>query len=56
MNTILFHFYRLMSWLTDFELQIARGTGRNPENVQQLVREHHEYNRLIRLWEVNHGR
>lgn len=33
------YFYRTMIWLTEFELAIARSTGRNHDNIEQLQRD-----------------
>lgn len=47
MNTILRLFYSFMlAWLR-FDLAVARSTGRNPANIQQLQREISEYERLL---------
>ena len=41
------HFYRFMIAMLTLELAIARGTGRNPANVQQLQCELNEYELLL---------
>jgi hypothetical protein len=33
------YFYALMVWMSEFELAIARSTGRNPAHVRQLQRD-----------------
>lgn len=37
------NFYKIMLWLTEFELQIARSTGRCRLSIVQLTHELHEY-------------
>jgi hypothetical protein len=41
------YFYRFMIWSITLELAIARSTGRNPANVQQLQCELNEYELLL---------
>lgn len=47
MNALLRFFYTfILAWLR-FDLAVARSTGRNPANIQQLQREISEYERLL---------
>ena len=46
-------FYRVMRWLIEFELAIARSTGRNPINIRQLESELDDYRWKIILLEIN---
>jgi hypothetical protein len=46
------HFYRLMLYMTRFELAIARSTGRNTANLAQLQREELVWER--ELWNCQH--
>lgn len=53
MNRILAAFYRFLLWATDRELVIARSTGRNPANINQLQREVEEYK--LALFKLEHS-
>lgn len=43
-------FYSFMVWATEFELAIARSTGRNPENINKLQSELQKWQ--LALWEI----
>ena len=47
---LLQHFYRFMLWCLRHEIVIARSTGRNPANIQQLQREISELE--LKQWEL----
>ena len=44
------YFYRFMLWCLRHEIIIARSTGRNPANIQQLQREISELE--LKQWEL----
>ena len=44
------YFYRFMLWCLRHEIVIARSTGRNPANIQQLQREISELE--LKQWEL----
>lgn len=41
------NFYRLLLWLTEWDLDFARNTGRNPECVENLSERVQEYRTVI---------
>ena len=47
---LLHNFYRCMLWCLRHEIVIARSTGRNPANIQQLQREISELE--LKQWEL----
>ena len=53
MNTLsiwrsyLLAFYRVLLWLTEREIIIARSTGRNPANILSLRQDEDDYRRAI---------
>jgi hypothetical protein len=47
------HFYAFMLWMASFELAIARSTGRNPDNIDQLQREESKWQHELTLTEIN---
>ena len=40
-------FYRVVQWLIELELAIARSTGRNPAQIERLSIEWDEYDLLL---------
>lgn len=48
-------FYKVMRKALDIELIIARSTGRSMQSINQLSIDYREYDRLIRLYEINHN-
>lgn len=45
------YFYAVLLWLTQYELAIARSTGRNPANVAALQGEEQTWAKC--LWELD---
>ena len=43
------YFYRILYWLTDWDCDFARNTGRNPTHVAYLARQRYEWARLAWL-------
>jgi hypothetical protein len=46
------YFYEFMLWLTEFELAIAKSTGRNPEQIRALTQDRMRWLRLVQLNEI----
>lgn len=47
------YFYAFLLWMTQFELAIARSTGRNPANIEQLQREEEKWQHALLMVELN---
>ena len=41
------YFYEFMLWMLEFDLAIARSTGRDPRHINQLILERQEYELLL---------
>lgn len=46
-------FYSLLLWLAEFELAIARSTGRNPANVHALQSDVDRWQHALLMLEMN---
>lgn len=46
------YFYQMMLYLTEFELAIAKSTGRNPENIRRLTQDRMKWLREVQLTEI----
>ena len=46
-------FYRVVLWLLELELAIARSTGRNPHQIERLQQECDDYSLLIFKLRIN---
>lgn len=47
--------YRFLLVWSEFDLAIARSTGRSPEHIRQLERDCDKWGRALLLLEINHG-
>lgn len=47
------YFYQFMLLWTQFDLAIAKSTGRNPANVEQLQKEEERWSREVLLADLN---
>ena len=46
-------FYALLLWLAEFELAIARSTGRNPADIQTLQADVDRWQHALLMTEIN---
>ena len=46
------YFYMFCLMFTRADLIIARSTGRNPDNIRQLVLEENKYRKLVQDYEI----
>lgn len=46
-------FYSFLLWLTEFDLAIARSTGRNPDHIQALQADRARWQHALLMLEIN---
>ena len=52
-GAIMKYFYQFMLLWAQFDLAIAKSTGRNPANVEQLQKEEERWSREVLLADLN---
>ena len=46
-------FYTLLLWLAEFDLAIARSTGRNPDHIRVLLADVARWQHALLMQEIN---
>ena len=46
-------FYSLLLWMAEFELAVARSTGRNPDNIRALQADVDRWQHALLMQELN---